>query len=150
MDQRLCVPPFQFTFSTGVRRKTKERKRSQTSNQHRTTVFRSFHPTGVVQDDILFAYIGHVNSTDRLTTPSGWTQIGRNKNGSANQALFYKIAGASEPASYTFNLSVSSRFGASIVAPNARFPTQSLYSNVWSVTSWGFFTVDRRWLIFPK
>jgi prepilin-type N-terminal cleavage/methylation domain-containing protein len=73
-------------------------------------------PTGVVQNDLLFAYIGHLNATDRLNAPAGWTQIGRNKNGSVNQALFYKVAGASEPANYTFTLTASSRFGVSINA----------------------------------
>lgn len=74
-------------------------------------------PTGVVQNDLMFAYVMHSNSTDRLTTvPTGWSEIGRHKNGSSNQALFYKLAGASEPASYTFGLSSSSRFAVTINA----------------------------------
>ncbi len=71
-------------------------------------------PTGIAQNDLLFAFVGHLNATDRLNTPAGWTQIARNKNGSVNQALFYKVAGASEPANYTFTLTASSRFGVSI------------------------------------
>ncbi len=72
-------------------------------------------PTGVIQNDIMFAYIMHNNSTDRLSTiPTGWTQIGRHKNGNANQALYYKVAGASEPASYTFGLISSSRLAVTI------------------------------------
>ncbi|MFA6354853.1 MAG: hypothetical protein WCW65_00275 [Candidatus Paceibacterota bacterium] len=74
-------------------------------------------PTGVVQNDIMFAYIMHNNSTDRLNSiPVGWTQIGRHKNGNSNQALYYKVAGPSEPASYTFGLSSSSRFAVTINA----------------------------------
>ena len=82
-------------------------------------------PTGIAQNDLLFAYIGHSNSTDRLNAPSGWTEIGRNHNGSANEALFYKVAGASEPANYSFTLSASSRFGASINAYRGCFSTSS-------------------------
>lgn len=81
-------------------------------------------PTGVVQNDIMFAYILHNNATDRLTTiPSGWTQIVRHKNASSNQALYYKVAGASEPASYTFGLSASSRFAVTINAYRGCFNT---------------------------
>jgi len=81
-------------------------------------------PTGIVQNDLMFAYVMHNNSTDRLTTiPAGWTQIGRHKNGSSNQALFYKVAGASEPANYTFGLSSSSRFAVTINAYRGCFNT---------------------------
>jgi prepilin-type N-terminal cleavage/methylation domain-containing protein len=72
-------------------------------------------PTGVVQNDLLFAYIGHENATDVLNSlPSGWTQVGRVHNGSANVALYYKLAGASEPASYTFGFSSSVRSGVTL------------------------------------
>ncbi|MEI7513197.1 MAG: type II secretion system protein [bacterium] len=74
-------------------------------------------PTGVVANDIMFAYIMHNNASDRLNSiPSGWIQIGRHRNGSANQALYYKVAGASEPTTYTFGLSANSRFAVTINA----------------------------------
>lgn len=72
-------------------------------------------PTGVAQNDIMFAHILHFNSTDRLNSiPSGWNLIGRHKNGNYNQALYYKVAGADEPTTYTFGLSASSKFGITI------------------------------------
>jgi prepilin-type N-terminal cleavage/methylation domain-containing protein len=74
-------------------------------------------PTGVVQNDIMFAHILHFNGTDRLTViPAGWTSIGRHKNGSYNQALYYKVAGPSEGSSYTFGLSANSKFAVTISA----------------------------------
>ncbi len=74
-------------------------------------------PTGVVQYDIMFAYVLHNSASDRLNSiPSGWSEIGRHRNGSSNQALFYKVAGASEPATYTFGLSANSRFAVTINA----------------------------------
>ncbi|MEI7765151.1 MAG: prepilin-type N-terminal cleavage/methylation domain-containing protein [bacterium] len=74
-------------------------------------------PTGVTKDDIMFAYIMHFNATDRLATiPSGWVQIGRHKNGSYNQALYYKVALAGDVGPYVFGLSASSKFAVTISA----------------------------------
>jgi len=78
-------------------------------------------PTGVVPGDIMFAYILHVNGVDRLNSiPAGWLPFdgvtGRHKNGNYNQALYYKVAGASEPASYTFGLAANSKFAVTISA----------------------------------
>lgn len=81
-------------------------------------------PVGVVQNDIMFAYVMHNNATDRLNSiPSGWIELGRHKNGSSNQALFYKVAGASEPATYAFGLSANSRFAVTINAYRGCFNT---------------------------
>ena len=81
-------------------------------------------PTGVVEGDIMFAHILHSNATDRLTTiPTGWVSIGRHKNGSNNQALYYKVAGASEGTSYTFTLSASSKAAVTISAYRGCFDT---------------------------
>jgi prepilin-type N-terminal cleavage/methylation domain-containing protein len=96
-------------------------------------------PTGVVQGDIMFAYIMHNNSTDRLTViPAGWIQIGRHRNGSSNQALYYKLAGPIEGANYTFGLSSSSRFAVTINAYRGCFNTVTpieISSNVEYVTN---------------
>jgi prepilin-type N-terminal cleavage/methylation domain-containing protein len=84
-------------------------------------------PTGVVQGDIMFAYILHNNAVDRLTTiPSGWLPVGsRRKNASVNQALYYKVAGASEGASYAFGFSASSKIGVTISAYRGCFNTSN-------------------------
>jgi hypothetical protein len=81
-------------------------------------------PTGVVEGDIMFAHILHFNASDRLTTiPTGWIQIGRHKNGSYNQALYYKVAGASEGASYTFGFTSNSKVAVTISAYRGCFNT---------------------------
>jgi len=96
-------------------------------------------PTGVAEDDIMFAHILHYNATDRLSTiPDGWVEIGRHKNGSYNQALYYKVAGASEGASYTFGLSASSKLAVTISAYRGNFdPSDPIddFSNTEYVTS---------------
>lgn len=64
-------------------------------------------PTGVVSGDIMFANIA-TRGSNTLSNPtsSGWTLIdGRVLNaGNRWGALLYKIAGAAEPANYTFTL----------------------------------------------
>lgn len=97
-------------------------------------------PTGVSQGDIMFAYIMHFNGTDRLSTiPAGWSSIGgRHKNGNYNQALYYKVAGASEPSTYTFGLTSSSKLAVTISAYRGCFDTSNpidVYSNVEYVTN---------------
>jgi len=71
-------------------------------------------PSGVTQGDIMIASISELDvNADALSDPSlsGWTLIPGVVNvggGSAKHcALFYKIATASEPASYTFTLTGS-------------------------------------------
>jgi type II secretory pathway pseudopilin PulG len=76
-------------------------------------------PTGVTQGDIMFAQVFHFNSTDRFTTtPAGWTEIGRHKNGNYNQALLYRVATAGEGgvSNYTFSLVSSSKLAVTISA----------------------------------
>ncbi len=66
-------------------------------------------PSGIRSGDILVAelivYDG--TATDVPTAPSGWTSIRHDAVGNGNKAtswLYYKVAGASEPASYGWNL----------------------------------------------
>jgi prepilin-type N-terminal cleavage/methylation domain-containing protein len=96
-------------------------------------------PTGVTTGDIMFAHIMHFNSPDRLAViPAGWIQLGRHKYNSYNQALYYKVAGASEPVNYTFGLSTNSRLAVTISAYRGCFDTQNpidQFSNVEYVTN---------------
>jgi len=76
----------------------------------------------------MFAHILHFNAIDRLNSiPSGWLPFdgvtGRNKNGNYNRALYYKIAGASEPVSYTFGLAANSKFAVTISSYRGCFNT---------------------------
>lgn len=68
-------------------------------------------PTGTAEGDIMFAWIANRNSSnyEMGTVASGWTAVeelyGKNVatlNDLYNFCLYYKVAGASEPADYTF------------------------------------------------
>ena len=73
-------------------------------------------PTGTVQDDVMIASIGVRPNTATITPPSGWTLVRRinNTNATASSlAVYSRVAGASEPASYawTFDTSAGSAGG---------------------------------------
>lgn len=73
-------------------------------------------PTGVVAGNLLVAIIS-TNTDATIPAQTGWTQI--DQVGSAAGALlgaFYKIAGASEPTSYTFSGTASTSTSAIIAA----------------------------------
>jgi MSHA biogenesis protein MshQ len=60
-------------------------------------------PAGVAQNDVLVASIGVTPSTASVPTPADWTLVRRidNAGPTSNSLLvFYKVAGAAEPASY--------------------------------------------------
>lgn len=63
-------------------------------------------PTGVVAGDVMIVNIGQRNNGTTAPTCAGWTAIssGAIDGGTTLGALLYKVAGASEPASYTFTL----------------------------------------------
>lgn len=98
-------------------------------------------PIGVVEGDIMFAHILHEpsNNSDRLTgIPAGWSELGRHRNGRYNQALYYKISGASEDSSYTFGFTSNPRVSISISAYRGCFNTSNpidVFSNDEYVTS---------------
>lgn len=64
-------------------------------------------PTGTVEGDLLVAHLYAITGGDSLpdiTAPTGWTFIRKDSLGNnRSQGLFYKVAGASEPSSYTFS-----------------------------------------------
>ena len=65
-------------------------------------------PAGTVQDDVMIASIGVRPSSTTITAPSGWTLVRRMDNGSGTSnslAVYRRVAGASEPASYTWTVS---------------------------------------------
>ena len=61
-------------------------------------------PTGVVQGDLLIANLVQCNSTTAPTAPAGWTSINNVAIGTGRGAAFYKVAGGSEGANYTFTV----------------------------------------------
>lgn len=65
-------------------------------------------PTGIVANDIMFCMVG-TDTAYTNSTPSGWTSLGK-ANPSYFFELFYKVAGASEPADYTWTTATTQRF----------------------------------------
>ncbi|MBK6281816.1 MAG: hypothetical protein IPF54_03360 [Draconibacterium sp.] len=64
-------------------------------------------PTNLSSGDLVIVTI-HLNGNTTINTPAGFTSIPANtnsRNSSSTVASFYKIAGASEPASYNFGTS---------------------------------------------
>src|SRR5882672_11583107 len=62
-------------------------------------------PSGVAANDVLIASIGLTPSSATLTPPSGWTLVRRTNNAgptSNSLAVYSKVAGGSEPASYAW------------------------------------------------
>ena len=73
-------------------------------------------PTGVAQDDILFAFIK--NTADPTAVPSGWTQLGfvTDASSGSRYMVYQLVAGASEGADYTWTFASYARTGATMVA----------------------------------
>ena len=67
-------------------------------------------PSGTSGGDVLVASVAVQPYTASITPPAGWTLIRQTNQTTGNtnaQALYYKIAGASEPASYSWTFSSS-------------------------------------------
>lgn len=67
-------------------------------------------PSGTVEGDVMIASIAVRPDTAAITEPANWTLVRRvdNANPNANSlAVYYKVAGASEPADYTWTFSAS-------------------------------------------
>src|SRR4029077_6118083 len=64
-------------------------------------------PVGVTANDVLIASIGVQPSTASLTAPAGWILVRRINNPSTTSnslAVYRKVAGAGEPASYAWGV----------------------------------------------
>jgi hypothetical protein len=67
-------------------------------------------PSGTVSGDVMIAAIAVRPETVTIGAPSGWTLIRRSDNPNANAntlAVYRKVAGGAEPASYTWTLSTN-------------------------------------------
>lgn len=76
-------------------------------------------PSGTVAGDVMLAQITSSKNTATLTAPAGWTAI-RSDNLTyltvgVVQRLFYRVATAGEPASYSFGASVAGAIAGTIV-----------------------------------
>ena len=64
-------------------------------------------PAGTAANDVMVASVSVQPSTATVTTPAGWTLVRQINNGTATTNSLYvyqRVAGASEPASYTWNM----------------------------------------------
>ncbi len=66
-------------------------------------------PSGVVNGDLMVAQIGLLGTTNTITGPSGWTEEETASFHGDRMSLWVKVAGASEPADYTWSWTGSSR-----------------------------------------
>ncbi|MCY0988760.1 cell wall anchor protein [Nannocystis sp. ILAH1] len=75
-------------------------------------------PAGVVQGDVLLARVtNRNNATAVVTPPAGWTLLRSDQSASQLKAwVFYKVAGAAEPANYAFSIDLASNIAGSVVA----------------------------------
>ena len=73
-------------------------------------------PTGTAAGDILIAQVRNQSGRAWSTGATGWTKIREDNDGTIVQAIFWKLATASEPASYNFTVGASARLTGSIYA----------------------------------
>lgn len=62
-------------------------------------------PSGTSSGDLMLAFVGAFNAST-VTVPSGWTQVGSTflwQSSQYSSALLYRVAGSSEPSTYTFS-----------------------------------------------
>lgn len=93
-------------------------------------------PTGTQQGDIMVAFMGTSGVNATWTGDTGWTEVADQGSGFSLRVA-YKVAGASEGASYTFTASVATgKLAGTIVAyRNAAYDTVSTISENPSVTT---------------
>jgi len=65
-------------------------------------------PTGTVQGDLMIAVISANGSSGTWTSPAGWTEVA-DEGSRPNLCFSYRVAGASEGASYTFTCSFNNQ-----------------------------------------
>ena len=72
-------------------------------------------PAGTVLNDLLIATVSTQNDTT-ISPPAGWTQLGQlTEQNDVTMGFWYRVAGGSEPASYTFTWTQSERSNGAIL-----------------------------------
>lgn len=116
--------------------------RATTCGQTATTSITMTKPAGTVAGDVLVASVGFAHPDATVANPSGWTQVPnlRGTIQSDQQGItWYKVAGSSEPSSYTFSGgsgtqavsgSLSSFAGVDTTAPIADTPAQTIVTSL--------------------
>lgn len=95
-------------------------RRASAGSANKTTSVSVAKPTGTSAGWVLVANVvlGYSGSPQTITAPSGWTAIRTVDSGSSlRQTTFFKVAGSSEPTSYTFRVaSGQNDFAAGVAA----------------------------------
>lgn len=80
---------------------------TQNATQGSSASVTATKPTGTAENDVLIAFL--TSNNQNCTPPAGWTEVTEVDvvEGVFRFQLFYKVAGASEPASYAFSVPVS-------------------------------------------
>ncbi len=73
-------------------------------------------PTGTISGDLMFAVFNDYTSTDSISTLSGWIALPNGNNTASSFYVFYKVAGVSEPSSYTWTCSSTCTSGVGVIA----------------------------------
>jgi hypothetical protein len=69
-------------------------------------------PAGTASGDLLLAFVGAIGTSVTFTAPSGWTLLAaETSNTNINFSVYYKVAGGSEPANYTWTPSIGAKGG---------------------------------------
>jgi hypothetical protein len=91
------------------------RNRAVTQVNTNSTSIAANMPSGITPGDLLIAFVGASGTSQTITTPSGWTLIESDVNGSARFAAYSRVADGSEGSTQTFNYSVSGLSTATII-----------------------------------
>ena len=98
------------------------RSASTAQNNAASSSLSLFKPSGVASGDVLVATVAaRLAATAALSQPSGWTLVRRDdcsgpQRSDLAQAVFYKVAGGSEPSSYSFSFGSATGAAGSVVA----------------------------------
>lgn len=80
------------------------------------TVITVSKPTGTAEGDMLIAMMSATAGGASITPPAGWTAVGEGGTASSTRtAVWYRVAGASEPASYNFTVGATMAAGAGLI-----------------------------------
>lgn len=90
-------------------------------------------PAGVVEGDVMIAFLATIQDQTTITGPSGWTQLFPTTADTTNSphcqmTAWIKVAGSSEPSTYTFSWDVAGGAVAGIVAYSGVDPTTPVVS----------------------
>lgn len=77
---------------------------------------------GTQQDDVLLVQVVVGSTNSWITPPSGWTYYSNDTRSSLTQMLFYRVAGASEPSSYTFSFGSARAVGGLLLLRGVSIP----------------------------